>query len=359
MKEQSMAFYPVESPSMLEMILFDAGLVTQIPLAEIYDVKAGTTAQRTSLDPKRYRSMPDIHDPKGWANEFWANTRWEWFAYMLRDCQRVLDIGCGEGRPSLYLSRYIPKVIGLDISPAHITLARNAAKQFDLSGVVFEVGNIETLRFPDASFDGVCFGGNVFTYNCDVPRMLNQIHRVLRPGGSFAFEQCPGNPDMLHQERILWFIDGGPPIIHYGVSQGLYSRSYFIYVKPDSRQGQRLSEVATRITALLTDEQQHACEEIIDQIRKGNVSMVDQVTYSGQDRTIAAEELPGLLADAGFVDTTYWVVPDGLAFAESLQQSSVLNRLIQDDLLPYLRALVASSPQVDHWIESVTCRKTK
>ena len=351
--------YPVTDPSKLEMVLFDAGLIQKVPLAEIYDVKAGTSAQRASIDPEACRVKPDVHKPDDWGNELWANTRWEWFAYVLRDCQRVLDVGCGEGRPSLYLSHRLPGVVGIDISPANIALARNTARCVGLGRVSFEVGDIGNLPFPDASFDGVCFGGNVFTYQFDVPRMLQEIHRVLRPGGPFAFEQWPVDPDTPAHERIMWFIDGGPPIVHYNAGQGLQDRSYFIYIKPDSPQGQRLSQLATRMSGLLSEQQRRACEEVVDEIREGNVGIVERATYSGEYRSIAATELPQLLTGAGFADLTYWAVPDGRAFAESLQQSGVLDRLMQDDLLPYLRALVASSPRIDRWVEQVTCRKAQ
>jgi len=352
-----MTGYPVTDPSKLEKLLFEAGLVQKVSLAEIYDIKARTSAQRASLDPERYRRKPDVHDLDDWANELWANTRWEWLAYVLRDCLRVLDVGCGEGRPSLYLSHRLPEVVGLDISPANIALARTTAEHLGLVGVTFEVGDIEDLPFPDASFDGACFGGNVFTYQCDVPRMLRQINRVLCPGGPFAFEQWPVDPNSPPYERILWFIDAGPPIVHYNARQGLYSRSYFIYIKPDSLQGQRLSELATRMSGLLSDEQRQACEEIAEEIREGDVGIVERATYSGEHRSIAANELPQLLEHAGFTEVTYWAVPDGRAFAESLEQSGILHRLTQDDLLPCLRALVASSPRIDCWVEQVTCRK--
>jgi len=354
-----MRTYPVTNASALEKVLFDAGLVEKVSLAEIYDIKAGTTIQRATLDPEQCRRKPDVHNPDDWGNELWANTRWEWFAHVLQDCKRVLDVGCGEGRPSLYLSHRLPEVVGIDVSPAHIELARGRAKLFGLNRVSFEVGDIENLPFPDAGFDGVCFGGNVFTYQYDVPRMLREICRVLRPGGPFAFEQWPGNPDAPAHEGIQFFIDGGPPIVHYNAGKGLCGRSYFIYIKPDSAQGRRLTELAAHMSGLLTDEQRQACEEIADEIRKGNVDVVERAIYSGENRSIAANELPGLLANAGFTDIAYWAVPEGRAFAESLQKSGAFRRLGQDDLLPCLRALVASSPRMGTWIESVSCRKAE
>jgi hypothetical protein len=64
-----MSAHPVSNPSAVERTLFGAGLVGNVSLAEVYDVRAGTSAQRASLDPEHYRRKPDVHDSDDWANE--------------------------------------------------------------------------------------------------------------------------------------------------------------------------------------------------------------------------------------------------------------------------------------------------
>ena len=91
-------------------------------------------------------------------------------------------------------ARRFPEVIGLDISSVRLAEARGAAQVLGLE-VGLQEGNIESLPFPDASFDGVSASGNVFTYDFETPCMLAEIHRVLRPGGVFALEQWPGDPN--------------------------------------------------------------------------------------------------------------------------------------------------------------------
>ena len=349
---------PLAEPSKLERKLFDAGLVTEAALPEIYDIKGRTTVQQAWQNPATVSATPDIQEPKCWNDKLLSSMRGEFFNYVLESCQRVLDVGCGEGWPSLYLARDIPQVIGRDCSPVHIDLARNTARMMKLDNVRFEVGHIEDLPFPDESFDGVCFGGNVFTYRSDPLTMLAEIYRVLRPEGIFAFEQWPVDPLQGPHERIGFFIDGGPPILHYIAGSGLYSRSYFIYFKSDSQQGKDLTGLAGFRSGSLSQEQREGCQIIKQQIEDGSLEAIEKVIYSGQDRSLAAEELPALLRNAGFTAFTSWGLPDAVEFAINLKQAGVLSHLQPGDLLPCLRALVKAAPKTHVWVhEWATCTK--
>ncbi|MBI3979327.1 MAG: class I SAM-dependent methyltransferase [Chloroflexi bacterium] len=371
-----MVCYPVTEPSRLERLLFDAGLVVKVSLAHFYDVKARTSTQRLWQDPEDYALRLDAQNPSHWGHKLHAHVRGEFFAHALSDCQRVLDVGCGEGWPSLYLAPYLPEVVGLDLSPEHVTLATNTARLMGLDNVYFAVAHIEELPFPDQTFDGVCFGGNVFTYSFDPMAMLREIGRVLRDGGPFAFEQWPIDPARPAWERILWLIDGGPPILHYGAGSGLFSRSYFIYLKPESEPGRRLAALgrcrdaersedehvadrARRFTGELSEEQLLVCEQIRQQLELGHLGDVERAEYAGEDRSLAASEFPGLLVQAGFAEVRSWALPDGVAFARSLQEYGVLARLNVEDVRPCIRALVVSAQTSPGWVHQwVTCRRS-
>ena len=189
--------------------------------------------------------------------------------------------------------------------------------------------------------------------------MLRELHRVLKGDGVFAFEQWPADPNQNAFERINWFIDGGPPIVHYSAGMGLHSRTYFIYITPESCEGQLLSDVATRLAGELSAEQRQVCEGIKDKIASGAFYLVEKAVYSGENGSLAADEFPSLLADAGFSDVVSCAVPDAKAFASALRDAGVLSRLEQQDLMPCLRALVRSAPRRPGWVEThVTCRRT-
>jgi SAM-dependent methyltransferase len=352
--------YPVRDPSLLERLLFDHGLVETVPLAEIYDIKAQTTVQRAWQSQEGVHRRPNLHDPTQWDDKLHASRRGEFFVAALQGCTRVLDLGCGEGWPSLYLSPRIPHVVGLDVSPGHIALAQATAALMGLVSVHFVVADIESLPFPGAWFDGVCFGGNVFTYGSDLARMVGEVHRVLRAGGVFAFEQTPtSKADHDPWERIGWFIDAGPPILTYDAGSGPYNRGYLIYLRPDSDAGQRMASLVGTVYGERPPRYVRVAEEIKCQIEQGNLDLIDRVLTAGQGRAPTGNELADILARQGFTGLQSWLLPDACTFARYLQDAGILARLANDDLLPCLSAQVRSAPRLDGWVSDwATCTKT-
>lgn len=99
---------------------------------------------------------------------------------------RILDLGVGSGRTYPALSVNADRYVGIDYSHRMIEAARRNHPQGS-----FEFGDASDLsRFDDASFDVVVFSYNGLDYlTPDSSRWtaLAEIHRVLRPGGTFIF----------------------------------------------------------------------------------------------------------------------------------------------------------------------------
>ena len=94
--------------------------------------------------------------------------------------ERVLEIGCGTGCDLLQFARHGAHATGVDITPKHLELARTRVGH--LATVLRADGR--NLPFPDASFDYVYSHGVV--HHSDEPRrIVQEIFRVLRPGGGF------------------------------------------------------------------------------------------------------------------------------------------------------------------------------
>jgi len=93
----------------------------------------------------------------------------------------VLEVAPGPGYLAIELAKRGHAVTALDISRTFVRIAReNAAK----SGVTVDVrhGNSSAMPFPDASFDFVvCVAA--FKNFTDPVGAINEMHRVLRPGG--------------------------------------------------------------------------------------------------------------------------------------------------------------------------------
>ena len=100
--------------------------------------------------------------------------------------QRLLEIGAGPGRDGLFFQENGLAVVCTDLSPQMVALCR----QKNLSAHVMDFYHLD---FPPAAFDAV------FAFNCllhvpkpDLPQVLAQIQRVLRPGGLFYFSAYGG-----------------------------------------------------------------------------------------------------------------------------------------------------------------------
>ena len=108
-------------------------------------------------------------------------------ALGLTSGQRVLDVGCGPGRHALSLARRGLDVVGVDLSPEFVTLAREAATHEGLDAT-FEVLDVRDLAF-EHSFDAaicLCQGGFGLLGGRDEVDVFSRIVRAMRPGGGLA-----------------------------------------------------------------------------------------------------------------------------------------------------------------------------
>jgi demethylmenaquinone methyltransferase/2-methoxy-6-polyprenyl-1,4-benzoquinol methylase len=106
---------------------------------------------------------------------------------------RALDLATGTGDIAWLLERRGVQTVGLDITPRMIELA--ASRSTAGASPAFLVGDMTALPFPSATFDIVTTGYGLRNVP-DLTRALDEIHRVLRPGGqalSLDFNR-PANP---------------------------------------------------------------------------------------------------------------------------------------------------------------------
>jgi len=101
----------------------------------------------------------------------------------------LLDAGCGGGRNLVWFLRSGYEVFGVDESRGTVEQVRRLAAALapHLSPESFQVADLADLPFPDARFDAVlCSAVLHFARDeAHFDRMLNELWRVLRPGGLF------------------------------------------------------------------------------------------------------------------------------------------------------------------------------
>jgi len=103
--------------------------------------------------------------------------------------QRLLDVGCGTGVVAVSAARAGGLVTGIDLTPALLERARENAQIAEVD-IEWQEGDVEQLPFEDAAFDVVVSQyGHMFAPRPDVA--LNEMLRVLKPGGTIAFSTWP------------------------------------------------------------------------------------------------------------------------------------------------------------------------
>jgi SAM-dependent methyltransferase len=127
---------------------------------------------------------------------------------------RVLDVGCGIAAPALRIARrYGCRVTGINISREQVRQGRELIAAGGLSGrVVIERGDARALEFADGSFDAiVCLeaAGDICVTEVDKGRLVDELFRVLRPGGHVGFSDlalraCPSPAEDRALRAVLY-----------------------------------------------------------------------------------------------------------------------------------------------------------
>lgn len=119
---------------------------------------------------------------RGMENRHWHTAKHVLTRMPVEAGDVVLDLGTGSGYALRALrERGIGRGYGLDGAPG---MARNARGYTDDDAIDFLVGDFDSLPFADDSVDHV-FSMEAFYYASDPHTTLEEVRRVLRPGGTF------------------------------------------------------------------------------------------------------------------------------------------------------------------------------
>jgi ubiquinone/menaquinone biosynthesis C-methylase UbiE len=117
----------------------------------------------------------------------------------------VLDVGCGVGIGAVFLAKQFGcRVLGVDITPRMIERARERAERHGVADLVeFRIADMHDLPFDNGRFSGA-IAESVLTFSADKMHVVNELIRVVKPGGMIAFTEAiwvqqplPGKADFM------------------------------------------------------------------------------------------------------------------------------------------------------------------
>lgn len=109
--------------------------------------------------------------------------------------KKVIDLGCGEGRDSIYLSAAGTEIVGVDISVSALNKARELARKSNVKAKFVETNVLYLNGIPDDYFDTAINMGCLHMIVNSEERMshLKNVHRILKSGGVFIIDHCQDN----------------------------------------------------------------------------------------------------------------------------------------------------------------------
>lgn len=118
------------------------------------------------------------------------------FAARVAGKGRVCDLGCGPGHVARYLHARGVDVFGVDLSPAMLEQARSLSPSLE-----FRQGNMRALDLPGGALAGIAaFYSIIHVPREEVPAVLEELRRVLQPGGLLLLAFHRGN-NIVHMDE--------------------------------------------------------------------------------------------------------------------------------------------------------------
>lgn len=143
----------------------------------------------------------------------------------LSNNMNILDCGCGPGSITVGIAEYVNcgHVNAIDIEPRQIEKAKKLAHSKGVANIDFSVGSIYELPFKEETFD-VVFAHAVFQHLNDPISALNEINRVLKPGGIVALRDDDQDsliigPKSNEMDKVIYLlkeclkVSGGNPLV--------------------------------------------------------------------------------------------------------------------------------------------------
>jgi SAM-dependent methyltransferase len=109
-------------------------------------------------------------------------------------CDRVLEVGCGDGALTRQVARRARAVLALDLSPEMIRLAR--ARSAGCDNIDFRVADVTATELPPRAFDAVLSVATL--HHVPLGPTLTRLAAAVRPGGVLLIQDLVRRPGVRH-----------------------------------------------------------------------------------------------------------------------------------------------------------------
>gem|GEM_PF-448615 len=185
-----------------------------------------------------------------WMNPYkfpWIMERIEAEAQRLQGAH-LLEVGCGMGFDSVEFLKRGVRVTATDLTPSAVATTR---RHFEVEGLVAEdvrEANALDLPFPDGTFDAVWANG-VLHATGDTDRAVQEVHRVLKPGGRAIISHFYRKPSWMYTVSRLGrenieHTDRDPPVNEFYTDDEILRMFRHFRVEEVTREHHRALPVA-------------------------------------------------------------------------------------------------------------------
>lgn len=117
---------------------------------------------------------------------------------LLDNYNKLLDVGCGDGRHTVVWAKKAKKTIGIDLQKERI----KKAKSLENNKIKFMVMNATNIKFKSNSFDCI-IAGDILEHFKNPVTFLNEVHRIVKNKGHLILSTPNGNRISLLIRKLI------------------------------------------------------------------------------------------------------------------------------------------------------------
>ena len=157
-------------------------IINGIPDFFTQDVEKLSLTQSNFYDEVKFPNYDGIEDFRSLLNKSERSTFFKKLDEEIKMRAKVLEVGCGTGQLSLFLSRYQRKIFSIDLAIKSLELGENFRKKNQIENVFFLRMNVFNLLFINEFFDVIISNGVL--HHTENPKLaFLELTKHLKKGG--------------------------------------------------------------------------------------------------------------------------------------------------------------------------------